>query len=380
MMPEMVSQRVKIVVIEDDPDDVLLVRDYLSDLRMLSAMITVCNTYQQGWEQITADTADVYLIDQHLGAEKGVSLISRARDRGIQKPMILLTGNDSPEVDYEAQQAGASDYVFKGDLKPSLLERAIRYSLAQWQALEARERYIQERLARRQAQQLERRKTDFLRIASHELKTPITSALSNLYLLKEEIEAGHSAEAQSYADRMHRQLKQLTGMVEDLLDLSKIEMEKLHYHPEIINVSELTEEVIQDISPTTAHTITFNKLSKDVFIKADPARLKQVLTNLLSNAVKYSPEADTVKVTLAATETTVTISVTDFGMGIPEEELEHIFGNFFSSSYARMQQNTGLGLGLYLAKHIVSLHGGTIGVESEVGSGSTFTVDLPYEK
>lgn len=379
MSTELLPQQVKIVIIDDDPDDVVLVSDYLSDLKMLSAKITVCTNYQQGWKQIVSDEADVYLIDQHLGAEKGVSLISRARDRGIQKPMILLTGNDSPEVDYEAQQAGASDYVVKGDLKPSLLERAIRYSLVQWQAVEARERYLQERLARKQAQQLERRKTDFLRIASHELKTPITSALSNLYLLKEEIENKHYDEAIAYSERMHRQLRQLTGMVEDLLDLSKIEMEKLQHYPEIVNLTQLVQEVVQDMQPTTTHHILSEQPAEDVFIKADPARLKQVVTNLLSNAVKYSPEADTVTVVLRDLAEEVEIKVIDQGMGIPTEELEQIFTKFFSSSYGQVQRNTGLGLGLFLASHIVSLHKGKIMVKSEVGRGSTFTVRLPFE-
>lgn len=374
------NQLVKIVIIDDDPDDVLLIRDYLSDIQMISLEITVCNTYQKGWMEIAADRGDVYLIDQHLGAEKGVSLIARARDRGVQKPMILLTGNDSLEVDYEAQEAGATDYVFKGDLKPSILARAIRYSLVQWQALEHREKYLQERLARRQAEDLEQRKSDFLKIASHELKTPIASTLSSMYLLRDELDKKNCEKSRIYLDKMHRQLNHLTNMVEDLLDLSKIEMEKLGFRPEIMNLSELAEDVVQDLGSTTKHKINYQKPKEDVFIQADPARINQVLTNLVSNAIQYTPQNRKIDVEITPGKEMVEIKVADQGAGISPDDLEQIFNKFFSSQNSAISNQTGLGLGLFLAKHIVDLHSGSIIASSQLGKGTTFVVQLPFEQ
>lgn len=373
-------QLIKIVIIDDDPDDVLLVKDYLSDIQMISLEITVCETYQKGWNEIVADQGDVYLIDQHLGAEKGVSLIARARDRGIQKPMILMTGNDSLEVDYEAQQAMATDYVFKGDLKPSILARAIRYSLVQWQALEHRERYLQERIARKQAEDLERRKSDFLKIASHELKTPITSTLSSMYLLREVLQRQKCAESQVYLDRMHRQLNHLTNMVEDLLDLSKIEMDQLTVRPEIINLSELVLTVVQDLASTTKHDIKYEMPSEDIYIQADPARINQVLTNLIANAIQYSPIDREINIDVIAKEDAVEIIVVDHGVGISAKNLEQIFNKFFSSQGNIVNKDPGLGLGLYLSKHIVDLHKGSITASSQLGKGTTFIVQLPIEQ
>jgi len=374
------NQLVKIVIIDDDPDDVLLIRDYLSDIQMISLQITVCDTYQKGWMEIAADRGDVYLIDQHLGAEKGVSLIARARDRGVQKPMILLTGNDSLEVDYEAQEAGATDYVFKGDLKPSILARAIRYSLVQWQALEHREKYLQERLARRQAEDLEQRKSDFLKIASHELKTPIASTLSSMYLLHDELDKKNCEKSRIYLDKMHRQLNHLTNMVEDLLDLSKIEMEKSGFRPEIMNLSELAEDVVQDLRSTTKHKINYQKPKEDVFIQADPARINQVLTNLVSNAIQYTPQNRKIDVEITPGKEMVEIKVADQGAGISPDDLEQIFNKFFSSQNSAISHQTGLGLGLFLAKHIVDLHSGSITASSQLGKGTTFVVQLPFEQ
>lgn len=374
------NQLVKIVIIDDDPDDVLLIRDYLSDIQMISLQITVCDTYQKGWMEIAADRGDVYLIDQHLGAEKGVSLIARARDRGVQKPMILLTGNDSLEVDYEAQEAGATDYVFKGDLKPSILARAIRYSLVQWQALEHREKYLQERLARRQAEDLEQRKSDFLKIASHELKTPIASTLSSMYLLRDELDKKNCEKSRIYLDKMHRQLNHLTNMVEDLLDLSKIEMEKSGFRPEIMNLSELAEDVVQDLRSTTKHKINYQKPKEDVFIQADPARINQVLTNLVSNAIQYTPQNRKIDVEITPGKEMVEIKVADQGAGISPDDLEQIFNKFFSSQNSAISHQTGLGLGLFLAKHIVDLHSGSITASSQLGKGTTFVVQLPFEQ
>lgn len=374
------DQLIKIVIIDDDPDDVLLIRDYLGDIQTISMEITVCDTYQKGWVEIAAGRGDVYLVDQNLGAEKGVSLIARARDRGVQKPMILLTGNSSEEVDYEAQGAGATDYVFKGDLKPSILARAIRYSLIQWQALEHRERYLQERLARHQAEDLEQRKSDFLKIASHELKTPIASALSSMYLLRDELGKRDYEKSKIYLDKMHRQLDHLTNMVEDLLDLSKIEMEKLGFRPEIMNLSELAEDVVQDLRSATKHKINYRKPEEDVFIQADPARINQVLTNLVSNAVQYTPQNREIDIAITPGTEMVEIKVADRGVGILPDDLEQIFNKFFSGRSSAVSHQTGLGLGLFLAKHIVDLHGGSITASSQFGKGATFIVQLPFEQ
>lgn len=380
MVLKISEQNIRVVIIEDDPDDILIVKDLLKDLPMIKTELTIFQTYQQGWEEIAKDRADVYLIDQHLGAQRGVSLIARARDRGIQKPMILLTGNDSPEVDYEAQEAGASDYVYKGDLKPSILARAIRYSLAQWQALQSRERFVQERVARLHAQDLERRKTEFLRIASHELKTPITSTFSNLYLLREAIAEKNLDKAEEYSERSYRQLKHLTAMMEDLLDLSKIEMERMTYSPEIINLTSLVAGVIESMQSLTSHQIKLSKPDDDVFIQADPARVNQVMTNLVANAAKFSPKAQEIIVEIKPKKEVVEVSVRDFGIGIKQSEIMKVFDKFYSTKQSDSKQQSGLGLGLYLAKHIVERHGGSITVSSEPGSGTIFLVKLPYEQ
>lgn len=371
---------ISVVIVDDDPDDIVLIKDYLSDMHAINLQISVCQTYQQGWERIAKDQDDVYLIDQHLGVEKGVSLISRARDRGMQKPMILLTGNDSLEVDYEAQEAGATDYVFKGDLKPSVLVRSVRYGLAQWQASENREKYLQERIARKQAEELEQRKSDFLKIASHELKTPIASTLSSLYLLGDEIKKKNCGESEVYLKKMHRQLNHLTSMVEDLLDLSKIEMEELEFRPQVINLSQLVAGVVSDFEQTTKRKIVCLVPKSDVFIQADPPRIIQVVTNLISNANQYTPVDQKIEVSLHPRKEVVEIEVRDHGVGISKADLDKVFDKFFSDRSRAVNYQTGFGLGLFLAKQIIESHGGNITASSQFNKGTTFVVQLPFEQ
>ena len=169
-------------------------------------------------------------------------------------------------------------------------------------------------------------------------------------------------------------------MVEELLDVSKIQAGKLEYVREPVDLDALLREVADTMQQTSpSHRILVRGATRASLI-GDPDRLGQVFTNLLSNAIKYSPDAETVEVEHSTAEDAVTVRVRDHGVGIPREQRDKIFERFYRVTDAKQKRIAGLGMGLYIVAEIVKSHGGTITVDSEVGKGSTFTVTFPTRR
>ena len=224
---------------------------------------------------------------------------------------------------------------------------------------------------------LEQRKDEFMSMASHELKTPITSLKGYTQLLKMRLEKQSLPESLAMLDRMDKQLTRLTHLVIDFMDVSKIQAGQLAYVKEPIDIDALLHDIadtMQHISAT--HTITIHGAAHTPIV-GDSDRLGQVFTNLLSNAIKYSPQATNVDISIVATLDTVTVSIRDYGIGIPPEQQQKIFERFYRVSDVHDKTFSGSGLGLYICSEIVKRHGGRLWVESARGEGSTFFVALP---
>ena len=227
--------------------------------------------------------------------------------------------------------------------------------------------------------ELERRKDEFIGMASHELKTPLTTLKGFLQLLRGKLERQGLPEAVPTLTRMEAQVNRLNKLIDDLLDVSKIQAGRIDYEEEPVDLAALlreTVELLQASSPT--HTLLIRG-TPQAWILGDQDRLSQMVTNLITNAIKYSPQANQIDLSLAASPTTVTLRVQDYGVGIPKAEQKHIFDRFYRVR-DRHQAFSGLGLGLYITHEIVKQHGGEITVESEEGKGSIFMVSLPLKK
>src|SRR5207302_550937 len=225
--------------------------------------------------------------------------------------------------------------------------------------------------------ELEQRKDEFIGMASHELKTPITFLRGFTQLLIRKLKNQGLPEPVAMLEKMETQITRLNKLVSDLLDVSKIRAGKLDYAEETIDIDALIHDIadtMQQIS--TTHTIAIHGASHR-HIVGDSDRLGQVFTNLISNAVKYSPQANQVDISLAASQHTVTVSVRDYGIGIPKEHQQKIFDRFYRASEVRDQTFPGLGMGLYISSEIVKRHGGRLWVESTEGKGATFFISLP---
>jgi PAS domain S-box-containing protein len=232
----------------------------------------------------------------------------------------------------------------------------------------------------RDAQAAVRARDQFLSIASHELKTPLTSLMGYIDLMQR-----RAARAGDQTDRDQRamqvvgeQAARLNKLVTALLDLSRIETGQLSIERGLVDLNALARRLVEETQPTTnRHTITFSGDKQPIMILGDELRLEQVIQNLIQNAIKYSPGGGTVAVLASRQDTTAYLHVSDQGIGIPGTALPQLFRRFYRAPNADSQHISGMGIGLYVVKEIIELHGGTVDVASQERQGSTFTISLP---
>jgi len=231
---------------------------------------------------------------------------------------------------------------------------------------------------------LEQRKDDFIKMASHELKTPITSINGYVQLMLNIFNEADEQRLQSSKQTIKsslrtisKQVVKLTRLISELLDLSRIESGKLELHKTAFDLGALVEETVQDMRQTASKhaLILHNDFEGKVF--ADKDRIAQMLLNLLTNAIKYSPDSDSIEVFTGNDEDLAIIKVKDYGIGIDDKDHSRIFERFYRAEGKSEQTFPGFGIGLFIASEIVQRHNGSISVQSEKGKGSVFTVSLP---
>lgn len=225
--------------------------------------------------------------------------------------------------------------------------------------------------------ELEKRKDEFISMASHELKTPLTSFKGFLGLLQRRLTTQGDQQALHYVARMDAQVNRLTKLVNDLLDLSKMQTGQLDYREERFEVDALVQEIVENVQGTTQTHRLLLEGQSGAEVCGDRDRIGQVLMNLLNNAIKYSPQADTVLVRVAKEQNKALVRVQDFGIGIAKEHQHKIFERFYQVTDPEEKTYPGLGIGLFISYQIVKRHGGRMWVESKKGEGAAFQFTLP---
>jgi two-component system CheB/CheR fusion protein len=226
--------------------------------------------------------------------------------------------------------------------------------------------------------QLEQQKDEFMAIASHELKTPVTSIKVFAEVLREKFQQQKDAQSAELMLKMIEQVDRLNALVRDLLDTTKIAEGKLQLSVESFDLNALIKERVEELQRiSTRHQLIFRpgKLAK---ITADRERIGQVLTNIIFNAIKYSPEGGDIFITSEPIQQGVQVAVKDQGIGIPSAIIGNVFNRFFRTKNQKVQSYPGMGLGLYISAGIIERHGGTISVASKEGEGSEFRFTLLY--
>lgn len=241
--------------------------------------------------------------------------------------------------------------------------------------------------ANERLKQIDKLKDEFVSLASHELRTPMTVIKNYLWMLLYDKKSQLTDTQKQYTERAYASVDRLIALVNDMLNVSRIESGRLTINLQPIDIKNLVEETVTEIEPQAntqeIHLYSQTPDTKLRDVVADSSRIKEVLINLIGNALKFTPKGGEIKVSLIPDEEKVTIQVTDTGKGIKAEDLPKLFKKFsiIGSDYLRKLNSQGTGLGLYLSKSIIELHGGKIWVESKgEDRGATFSFTLPYEQ
>ena len=227
--------------------------------------------------------------------------------------------------------------------------------------------------------EMEKRKDDFVNIASHELKTPITSMKLYIDVLSKRIQKYDDIKIHRIIDNIKNQTERLQKLVNDLLDVSRLQTGKLTFTSEKFIINPLISEIVEVLQASTIKTIQYEN-SELLTVVADKFRIYQVLTNVITNAIKYSGEGTEIKISLSKKNNKAIISVQDYGIGIPKDKQDKIFERLYQVTEDTEKTFPGFGMGLYISKEIIKHHKGEIWVKSKKGQGSTFYFTLPLSK
>jgi two-component system, chemotaxis family, CheB/CheR fusion protein len=227
---------------------------------------------------------------------------------------------------------------------------------------------------------MEKQREEFVILASHELKTPVTSMKGYVQILKDMFSQTSDHISEEFMQKLDHQIDRVSNLIKDLLDITLIREGKFELKKTRFDIDKCITESVNEAQLATKKHLLVADLKANVEIQADRERLEQVLTNLLSNAIKYSPGSDKIIVTSRLKRENITVSVQDYGIGIERETQKKIFEKFFRYTEGDGKNYPGLGLGLYISAEIIKQHGGKIELESEKNKGSLFSFSIPYKK
>jgi signal transduction histidine kinase len=366
------GEPLRVLFVEDSEADVELVRRDLhrSGYQIVSQRV---ETREDLTEALQKDW-DIVLSDFNMPQFRGDHALELVRTlKGPDLPFIVVSGTLGDERAVALLKAGANDFVVKGNLLRliSAIDRELRDAQTRRERAEAIE-------ALRRAIDV---RDEFLMIASHELKTPLTSLLLQLHRLEQILEADHRGDEKPSAghqklDLVFRLADRMSVLIEHLLDVSRVTFGQLEIQRIEVDLCKLLQKSIEEISEIAAraHSELRIRAPERLIGWWDPDRISMVVTNLLSNALKYGG-GQPVEVVLEDRGATALIQVRDRGIGIGPEDQARIFGRFERAASSR--HFGGFGVGLWLSRQIIEAHGGSIRVQSELTKGSTFEIELP---
>ena len=368
-----IKNRIDVLLVDDDDDDYLLTKDMLSRLDGPHYEIRWAPDSESALRECHQAAYDVCLIDYRLGPEDGIQLVRQLVEEGADMPIIVLTGQGDYRVDVEAAEAGAADYLVKGDLSPTLLERTIRYAIrsnADMRALRNREKEL------RQAQKMEAVGQLAGGIA-HDFNNMMTGVIgfSELTLAR----LGAADPLREYVEEIKHAGERAGALTQQLLAFSR----KQVLQTRVIDLNSVVAEVEKLLGRLVADDVVIVTVLDPTLehVEADLGQLEQVMMNLAINASDSMPSGGTLTIETSnvqleagdAAGSYVQLTVSDTGAGMDDETARQIFEPFFTTK----EHGSGTGLGLSTVYGIVKQSGGDISVDSRLGQGTTFKVFLP---
>ncbi len=353
-------QALRILLVEDLRSEAILLEKTLTQIALHAYQITNARTIAEALPLIESNAFDVVLLDLGLPDAQGLSGLHAVQAAAPKMPVIILTGYEDREMEMQALEQGAQDYVVKGRISLPALNRSMRHAI--------------------QRKAVENMKSEFISVISHELRTPLTSIHGALGLINGSLSAGLPPEVVRLLDIASRNSERLIALVSEILDTDNIDSGQadfnIHSEP-LVPLLRCAVDASAVFAQRYSVTYHLDPVSPALMVEADGGRLIQVLGNLLSNAAKFSPDGGEVRVRAVRHDGRIRISVADRGVGIRHEFRDRIFRKFSQSDTAITRRVGGVGLGLYVSKQIIERMGGRIGFDSEPGEGATFWLDLP---
>ena len=379
----MMSETANILVVEDEADTRATLSSILEDT---GYKVTQLEKGAEALESVRSRSFDVVITDIRLPDIGGMEILELAKEINPEVAVVMMTGYASVETAIEAVNQGAYAYFVK-PVNPDEIKTTISNALKQ-QRLSLENKRLVENLQRsnkllleanEELQRATQAKSEFLANVSHELRTPLNVIIGFSQLMMDGASGKINKEQRRCLSDILSGSEQLLGLINDVLDLSKVESGKVELR--------LTDTVLADVIEWVANTMTplfaSKKQTLDVEVeeglppvRADEARIKQVLFNLLSNSNKFTADGGKIKIEAVRDGAWSQVSVIDNGIGIKEEEQERIFEPFYRVDSPATREG-GTGLGLTLTRQIIEKHGGRLWVESQYGKGSKFTFTLP---
>ena len=365
----------KILVVDDEQNVATTIK---AILQLDGNEVTAVTTGKEALAQLRENEFDVVLTDLRLDDLDGIEILRETQKLWPDTVSIMLTGYASLESAVTALRSGAYDYL----IKPSDVDE-LRATIGR--ALERRR--LRQRLV--ELEQLDKLKTQFLSMASHELRTPLTAVSGFMQIARrrmsrmagaEDIPQPWREEAQKSDETLemaNRQAKKLARLIDELLDVSRLQQGRVEMRLAEIDLADVVREVAERMRLLSKGHEIEAQIEGAAPIVADRDRIEQVFENLVGNAIKYSPESGRIDVSLRVNGSNAIVSVRDQGIGVAPGEVEKIFGLFNRSPDPRADHVGGLGLGLYISREIVSRHHGKLWAERNADTGTTFHVTLP---
>lgn len=396
------EETLKILVVDDDEVDRMAVRRALTKAGVPIELTEVGN----GNDAISAlvnHTYDCVFLDYRLPDQDGLTIIHKLRSSEIKVPLVILTNQGDEQVAVELMKAGATDYLSKSRVSSEtlaqILRNAIRLHRAETKAALANQqiRESHEQLIRKnqelekQQQQIQlqnlklleasRLKSQFLATISHELRTPMNAIIGFTQILLRPKFGQLTNQQADMVERILNNSKHLLMLLNEVLDFSKLEAEQLELKPEIFDLSKVINTAVAEVrslAEAKKLSLLVQTDLQNTLVFNDPVRVRQILVNLLSNAVKFT-ESGSIWVEVKEIPNQVTIAVRDTGIGIAPRDFKHIFEAFRQVDQSITRKYPGTGLGLAIINSLVRMMGGKILLESQLGVGSMFKIELPRQ-
>jgi signal transduction histidine kinase len=370
----MKKQVLQVLLVEDNTADVRLLRQMFSKEKQGSFELTHVTHMREAEIRLSKGGVDIVLLDMGLPDGHGLEILRRARAADPAVVMIVLTGFEDEVLASEALREGAQDYLIKGQIENRALPQALRH------AIERQRMQAEADLMRKNEIQ---QRDDFLSHVSHELRSPLTSIYSFNSIIADGLAGQTTPQQDEYLQIILRNVGQLRAMIEDLLEVTQERTGKLSVELQSVSVNEAAAYAVDTLKGAAKQkeiTLSFLPSASLPSVYADAMRLRQVLTILLDNAVKFTPAGGTVTIGTREYEkdgSMMLVEVSDTGCGIKPEETERVFTHLYQVSLLDSAGRRGLGLGLHIAKDLVTRQGGKIWVTSVPEKGSLFSFTLP---